>query len=132
MEDIALMRQKLALLAGATDMVVFSNPVIAMLAKIVPGGVSTSRLLQSESDASIKRLLICASVILPLVLDDQVGMDNFDDTVAAEIADVRAILSAEHARQEAELSAQRAARRSKADVPGKNRKREKLSRSIST
>ena len=125
-----LMRSKLQVVTGIVDQMVFSHPVIAMLARIVPGGVSTTQLLASETDTTMKCLTRCVSAIIPLVQDDQVDMGSFSDALAQEIIRVREVMDAEHARQEREqqeqLSAERTEGGSTPPVSGQDGKRKNV------
>ena len=118
MDSDLLTRHKLQVLTEVVDLMVFTNPVIKMLAKMLPVPVSTSAVLASETDVTIRCFLLCVSEILPLVQDDRVGMDNFSEKVGNAISVFKEIMDAEHRKQDAGVPAKRAKGRSKVAVSG--------------
>jgi len=122
----SLMRRKLLVVTGVVDSMVFTNPVIAALTKLLPVPVSTSAVCQSETDRTILHLITCVSAILPLVQDDQVDMASFSDTLIEEITRFREVMDAEHDQQNAELSAERTEGGSTPPVSGQDGKRKNV------
>ena len=68
------------------------------------------------------------------MLDDLVDLDSFSDSFIVAVMRFQEVANAEHTRQraeaEAELSAQRTARRSKVAISGKDRERQDVSRQV--
>jgi len=102
------------------DALLLSNPWVKAVANMLPVQmVSTQQILAQESERTMRHCLDCVSVILPLVLDDQVNTDSLSDVLIEQVAMLRAVIAEEHAKargDESKAAVTGAKRRSKALV----------------